>query len=135
MKSLVTALSLLAALSFASAQEHEWFPEGSPTGAEPVLTDVSKLSGPMLEKRLKDLGGMYLTGRTKTKTWENAKGDKRTSVLYECVYWTDTEHFTGFVHAWRGRNSPFDRVMYNFTEVIHGEEPKIKGSLYEKTNG
>jgi hypothetical protein len=121
--------SLFFAVGIVSAHEHEWFPPNSPTGADPVYTDVSPLSGLEIAARLQRMGGMYRTGRIKTATWRNSDGTAQASQRMETVYWDESDRV--FVHSWQGRHVERTALITRYRERITGPPPKIQGVNFE----
>lgn len=123
-------IPILLTFAFCQASEIHEFWIGEPRTEQNFSVD--HLSQEEIEIRLKTMGGFYVTGRTKSRTWIDDKGEGRMNTLREVVYWN--EEAEAFVHAWQGRYVPWTAVIFNLQETITGKEPKIKGSFYEPSS-
>jgi hypothetical protein len=109
---------------------HEWFPLGSPSGAEPKVDALIEPSELQVKNLLWGRGGMYYTGRVKTYEWESNK-----KTLFQCVaetvYWDRSDKT--FVHGWQGPQPGTNYYGSDKRMWIEGPEPVIKGRFYEKS--
>lgn len=128
MKTLFLALLLFCPVGLI-AQQHEWFPDNAPTGAEPILDPISTLDGEQIAERLQRLGGHYITGRYKIATWINQDGKACSSKQWEVVSWRRDDKI--FMHAWRGRGDQKTTWIFEYREKIYGDLPKIRGEFFK----
>lgn len=119
--------AILFLCSSAISQEiHEYFIDG-----QQRELSATHLKTDEIELRLKTMGGFYISGRVKHKTWLDDKGREGAVTLREVVYWNEEAQV--FVHAWQGPFYQWTPIITNLVEQIVGEEPRIVGEFYEKT--
>ena len=109
-------------------------------GGDAIVTDLTGWTEQELKVLMAKQGGIYYTGRVKTRAWKYAsrrwqfKKDSYFVCLAEAIYKDESSGTVRYVHGWQGPNPPigFYPNGLNNEPFIEGPTPLIIDINYEE---
>lgn len=110
-------------------------------GGDAIVTDLTGYTERQIKELLAEQGGMYYTGRVKTRMWKY-NGKYYFTCMAEVIYvrgnggslFPVVPAPTAYVHSWQGPNPSVGFYSHGLAEdaLIEGPTPLISGLNYEK---